>query len=1007
MPGEKNIKIKPQRKMGVRLLKWVLPIVAVLIVSAFLLVPVLISSGVARKIILAKVNKSISGQADFADLTMGWSKGIKITDFSFNDNAGQASVQVKQISTKPHYGSIVMGDLSFGQTVIDQPQVQINLKAEQPVRTASVVPPAQKSPGVALPIKVIDLVVNNGSFKVTDQQSRTVSLSQINSQVSLRPPNQRSSFNISMAVADAGKESTIKAAGQIQPGGGSKGWTLKGTTGDFIIEVNDLDLESLGPILELAKLQVQAQGLVSADVNAVIKDGAFENLTGIVRAKNLDIAGPQLKGDRLKTSLLDVTVRLRSRQQFINIEKLQVDSDWLRAKAGGMVPTTFKSWGDILAGKSDYSLNADFEVDVDKVLSQMPRTFGLKEQMKVTSGKLSGNIQASRGRLVGQANLAGLAGTVDGKKLALSEPVAAKLQITAEKDKFNFDAFDVTAAFAKITATGSLEQLKYDGQVDLAKLQSELGQFANLGPYRLAGELFSKGQISIVKDKITAAGSSQAKNLAVSSDKGVSAAEPMADVTFAVDIDRPNSILTIGSIKANASLGQVSIKDAVVPLSEKAVKPMKLLASASNVDLQKVQPFAVLFASFPEKMQLAGIAESQIQVTSEKGSYRITTDSTKIKNFKLISADKKPFEQQEVLLTFDAEINPSQKSINVRKLQLESPQIKVKKAEFSKTDNGGKTKLQAQLEGEYDWAAVSAAASGFLPQGFELAGQRKSAISFSSEYPAGKADQLLAHLNAKTKLGFERAAYLGLNFSPTEVDVQVENGVLRIAPFSSKVNNGQLSFAGQADFTKKPAVLRTPGPIQVAKDVQINKETTEKLLMYVNPIFANAVNVSGVANFGCEKLAIPLGGAAGKDIEVIGTISMNNVRLEASDLLGQILSAGGGGLGGQVITIHPTKFVLQDGFLRYDDMQVDVGDNPINFKGVIGLDKSLNMTVTLPYTVDGRTVRVGKDTVGQRVSVPLKGTIQKPELDLGGLLQDQLKKQLEEQLRKGLERILR
>jgi len=1003
MPDDKNTKIKPRPKTVVRLLKWGLPVVAVLVVSAFLLLPVIISSGAARRIILAKVNKAINGRADFAALSMGWYKGIKVTDFSFNDNAGQASVQVRQITTKPHYGSIVMGDLSFGKTVIDQPQVQINLKAQQPAKTTSEIPTAQKSPVFALPIKTIDLVVNNGNFKVTDQQSRTVSLSQINSQVSLRPPNQRSSFNISMAVADAGKESTIKAVGQVQPGTNSKGWTLKGTTGDFIVEVNDLDLESLGPILELAKLQVQAQGRVSADVNAVIKDGAFENLSGIVKAKNLDIGGPQLKGDRLKTSLLDVTVRLKSQQQFMNIEKLQVDSDWLRAKAGGMVPTTFKSWGDILAGKSDYSLNADFEVDVDKVLSQMPHTFGLKEQMKVTSGKLSGNIQASRGRLVGQANLAGLAGAVDGKKLALSEPVAAKLQITAEKDTFNFDAFDVTAAFAKISATGSLEQLKYDGRVDLAKLQSELGQFANLGPYRLAGELSSKGQISIVKDKITAAGSSQAKNLAVSSDKGVSAAEPLADVTFAVDIDRPNSILTIGSIKANAGLGQVSIKDAVVPLGEKAAKPMKLLASASNVDLQKVQPFAVLFASFPEKMQMAGIAESQIQVTSEKGIYRITTDATKIKNFKLVSADKKPFEQQEVLLVFDAEINSKEKAINVRKLQLESPQIKIKKAEFNKTDNGGKTKLQAQLEGEYDWAAVSAAASGFLPQGFELSGQRKSAISFSSEYPAGKADQLLAHLNAKTKLGFERAAYLGLNFSPTEVDVQVENGVLRIAPFSSKVNNGQLSFAGQADFTKKPAVLRTPGPIQVAKDVQINKETTEKLLMYVNPIFANAVNVSGVANFGCEKLAIPLAGNAEKDIQVVGTISMNNVRLEASDLLGQILSVAGGGLRGQVITIHPTKFVLQDGFLRYDDMQVDVGDNPINFKGVIGLDKSLNMTVTLPYTVDGRTVRVGKDTAAQRISVPLKGTIVKPQLDLGGLLQDQLKKQL----LKGLEDILR
>jgi len=999
MPDEKNIKIKPQPKIATRVLKWVLVVVAVLVVSAFLFLPTLISSQAAQKIILARVNKSISGRADFSDLSMGWSKGIKITDFSFNDDAGQASVQVKQITTKPHYGSIVMGNLSFGQTTIDQPEVQIKLKA----RPASQTKAATAPPVIALPIKSMDLVVNDGNFKVTDQQNRTVELAQINSQISLRPLTQPSSFNMNMTVVDGGKESAIKAVGQLQPGSSKKGWTLKGTTGNFIIEVNDLDLKSLGPIFELAKVQVQAKGLISADVNAVIKDGAFENLSGIVKAKNLDITGPQLKGDRLTTRLLDVTVGLKGQQKFINIERLQVDTDWLRAKAGGTMPTTFGSWADFLTSKADYSLNADFQLDLDEILSQMPRTFGIKEGMKITSGRLSGDVTAQRGRLTGQANLSELAGTIDGKKLALSEPVTGKLQISAEKEKINFDALDVSAAFAKINAAGTLEQLKYDGQVDLAKLQSELGQFANLGAYRLAGEILSKGQISIIKDKITAAGSSQAKNLVVSSDKGVSAAEPLADVTFAVNIDRPNSILTIDSAKATATLGQLSIKDAVVSLSEKAAKPMKLVASVSNVDLQKVQPFAVLFASLPPEMQLAGIAESQVQVTSEKGMYRITTDATKIKNFKLVSPEKKPFEQKEVLLVFDAEVNPKEKAINVRKLQLESPQIKIKKAEFNKADSSGKTKLQAQLECEYDWAAVSALASGFLPQGFELSGQRKSAISFSSEYPTGKNDELLAHLDARAKLGFERAAYLGLNFSPTEVDVQVENGVLRIAPFSSKVNNGQLSFAGQADFTKKPAVLRTPGPIQVAKDVQINKETTEKLLMYVNPIFANAVNVSGVANFDCEKLAIPLAGSAKKDIQVIGTISMNNVRLEASDLLGQILSVAGGGLRGQVITIHPTKFVLQDGFLRYDDMQVDVGDNPINFKGVIGLDKSLNMTVTLPYTVDGRTARVGKDAAAQRIAVPLKGTILKPELDLGALLQDQLKKQL----LRGLEEILR
>jgi hypothetical protein len=139
---------------------------------------------------------------------------------------------------------------------------------------------------------------------------------------------------------------------------------------------------------------------------------------------------------------------------------------------------------------------------------------------------------------------------------------------------------------------------------------------------------------------------------------------------------------------------------------------------------------------------------------------------------------------------------------------------------------------------------------------------------------------------------------------------------------------------------------------------------------------------------------------------VIGTISISELRLQASDLLAQILSASGGA-SGTVLTIHPTKLVLQKGVLRYDDMQIDVGDNPINFKGTIGLDKSLDMTVTLPYTTAGRTVRTGRETSGARITLPLKGTVDKPQLDTGKLIELQLKGQLEEQLRKGLENIFK
>jgi hypothetical protein len=82
-------------------------------------------------------------------------------------------------------------------------------------------------------------------------------------------------------------------------------------------------------------------------------------------------------------------------------------------------------------------------------------------------------------------------------------------------------------------------------------------------------------------------------------------------------------------------------------------------------------------------------------------------------------------------------------------------------------------------------------------------------------------------------------------------------------------------------------------------------------------------------------------------------------------------------------------------------MQVDIGDNPLNFGGAIGLDGRLDMTVTLPWTWRGRTTRVGQEgQAGARITIPLRGTVNKPEIDTSQLLQQQLFKGLEDLLRR-------
>jgi len=1010
MNAEKTSQVGQRKKTGKRILQIVSALIVVLIVFVFLLVPVLISSETGRQMILARINKAVDGRTDFADLSMGWFKGIRIADLSFNDNAGEISVKVKRIATEPHYGSLLVGNLYFGQTTIDEPRVQINLKekpsTETAPRTESKSVPKETA-GIAL---VSDIVVNDGNVKVTDTNAKTVELAQINTNLNLRPPGKQSSFDLNMIVAANNKESKVQADGRITPvkTKAKSGWTLEGADGDLTIEVNDLDLESLESFFALAGVDIQTKGSISMDLKSRLINGQIENATGTVKGTNLDIMAAGLKGDRIQSAVLDADVNLARKGQMMNINKLNVKTDWANLQATGSLPTTIESMDSFLTSDSNIDLNGTFYCNLASLASQMPNTVGLKEGTTISSGAINGTIktatQAGKKQILADAELTNLKGLVEGKEILLSQPIRTAARVSHDKTGINIDNFDLTASFAKINCSGNLESLKYNAQTDLTRLQSELGQFIDFGQYQFAGGFSSQGTVSVDEKQIAAKGSAGIQNLQLNLKEKGSVSEPKADVAFALNLDRENNLLTVDSIQATAGFGRLSVKDAVVPLKKDSTKSLNATVLANNVDLAKLKPYAVMFASLPQETQLAGIADSEISVSSEKQIYTFKTDSTKIEGLKLTYPGKKPFDQNKVSVAFEAKLNSEEKTYEIKNFQLDSPQIKIRYGQLSQKSMDNKTKLEGQAELEYDWSALTAFAGPYLPEDLVLQGTRKDRINFTSEYPIDQTDQLLSNLSADAGLGFDKAGYMGLDFGPTDVNIVIENGLLKIVPFATTVNEGQFNFAAQADFKQQPALFKTAEPMQIMKDIRINDETTKKLLKYLNPIFADAANVHGIANLNCETLSIPLSAAAKNKAEIVGTVSINQLSLQTSDFLGQLLSVVGGGVRGTIITIHPTRFVLRDGFLRYDDMQMDVGDNPVNFKGVIGLDKSLEMSVTLPYTTEGRTIRVGSQSA-RRITLPITGTVDNPKLDVGKLLENQLKQELEEQLRKGLEDI--
>lgn len=1004
MASQDDAEQKAARPKRHRKWPWILLGLILLVGVLVALAPVYLSSDSFKRMIQAKISQSTGGTADIGNLSVGWWKGVRVSDFSFRDENGWAAVSIDALNTQPRLASLLGGTFSLGRTVIDSPQIDIDLR-KRPAPTPSQGRNAEKpgsSSAAALAV-LSDMQIKDGTIHVTDTTGQTVRIAKLNSTLNIGLPGQTSSIQADMVVGQAGDAATVRASGTVTPAKSPDGWSLKDTSGDVVVEVNDLKLESLAPIFELAGIELEARGQVSANITAAVQNGKLENLKGTVTGRDVDVTGDLLKGDRLQTSRLNVDAQLARQGRTMRVEQLNARTDWANVTATGTIPLTPASLTELLKADSSYSLKGDFDCNLPALLSQMPAAFQLKEGTQIIAGKAEGHIDTStqdgRATILAQTQITGLSGTVDGKPLSLSEPVAANLTVSADEKTVRVDTMEVSAAFGQVTASGDFNDIGYDGQIDLAKLQSELGQFASLGPYGMAGNVASKGQVAIQDQRIGATGSATLRQVVLTSTDGNSVSEPAADITFAFDMDQGQNALTVDRLDAQGSFGSVAIQNASVPLNKTSSVPMNLAVSARDLDLRKLTPYAVLFASLPEKMRLQGIAQSTLTVTGQDGAYRVQTEDTTIQDFVLATEGKKPFSQKQVSAKLDFEFDPNAKTVRLDTVQLVSPDITFN-GKFHRTAKADRIQVSGELAGECDWAAVGHVAAPVLPEGLELSGRREISLDFQSTYPTDDPNGLMANLNGSAAGGFASAQYKGLNIGSTDVKVQVEEGLMKIEPFTTAVNNGELNFAGRANFREPSRLLKTPEPLMLARGIELNQEMTNNLLQYVNPLFANVTGISGIANFECRSLAIPLAPGLENKAEVAGTFSANDILLEASGLLDQILEATGQSLRGQRLTVRPTNITLKDGIVRYDDMQIDVGDNPINFAGAVGLDERLDMTVTLPWTLKGRTARVDNEgKTGQRIEVPLTGTIRNPKLDLQKFLQEQLFRGLGDLLR--------
>ena len=662
---------------------------------------------------------------------------------------------------------------------------------------------------------------------------------------------------------------------------------------------------------------------------------------------------------------------------------------------------TINTKGAFKLGDSGWTLKGttgQLKVEVDKVqLASFRPLLAMLGKDLTADGKLQADmdIQITDGMpqtVNAKAELTELSQTVDGKKMTIPQPVKLDAQITTADQKIKIDNVQVSSSFCQVQCKGTTEAIDYTIAADLAQTQSFAKQFADLGPWQLAGKLAAQGNVQLGKDATVVKAQTKVDQLVVRKDQAVT---PPTNATadFGIRLPADRKTLAIEAFKLVSDPATIEIAQSTIPLAKDVQQPFALTVTTS-ADLAKLRPFVALAAKMPDNLQWGGKLDGQIALSKDKDVFHVQTDKTTIRNLMIVEKDKKPFMQDVVKLVADVFLDTKEKTIAAKQFNLEGTAgqaiIRVTQAQIQQKADKTTTQMNGKIDAEIDLGAVRAIAAPALPAGLEIQGRQKTQLVFDSKYPTDKPSQLAAHLNlAPTTIGFDKASYQGVNLGATKIALQAKEGLLTISPFQTAVNEGTLDFAGQLDLRTSPMVLTTAASMPKVTNLQLNDIIGQSVLPYLNPIFADAGQLRGKLNLACDQMVIPLSGQHKQNIAILGTVSVDEMTLSSGGLFSELLN-GMGQSKEQAMRIRPTKFRVQNAVVSYDDMQLDVGNNPVNFAGAIAFDQRIDMKVTLPWTIGGRTARVGKESTGPRITLPLGGTLQQPELKADKLIENVL-----------------
>lgn len=604
---------------------------------------------------------------------------------------------------------------------------------------------------------------------------------------------------------------------------------------------------------------------------------------------------------------------------------------------------------------------------------QMAGTLDATAAVKINNGQIK-NLQIT-------ADLRDFEQNYEGRTIRLEQPLQVRTRLSDDGGNWMIEQVEVESSFFRLAGKGGLNALEYTLTADLAQTQAFSSPFVDWKAYQLGGNLSAGGRILWQDQAVQVAGQVNIRELSVQQGaRSMAFSELRKDYDLTVFPDL-RAVQIRQAILSAQPIGTIRLADAAVNWSKPDLQAE--LDLTGTLDLRQASPVVHFFYPLPPDLSMEGTVHPDARLELKEGTLRVLTASTTAEKLAVSKVGSEPFTTQKLMLKADLLWDLKKNELlHLKDFAVDSDAIRIR-GNLQPTGTGEKSQLVGKAQAEYDLKEVSALARPFFPQGLNLEGKRNDQFRFSVRRTNSGVDWRT--LQADGSFGFEKAAYKGLNLGASEIKLMADEGIVGVDIADTPVNEGLMRLAGDMDLTSTPPVFRLRKPMTILENVHLNDELTRNLLEYVNPLFAGASRVSGIADFSCDEFVFPLGIARKDLLKIKSVLAIRQITMRSDSFLKELLTV----LGTDpsvVMTLHPTMLTLEKEVLSYQNMQIDVGRNPVVFSGRIGLNRRTQLEMKMPWTLSGQSVRPGQDPA-DRIVLPVGGTIDKPQVDWGKVLQ--------------------